>query len=159
MKKSRFQLAQLNIGRMRAPLDDPIMAEFAAQLEHVNALADRSPGFVWRLQTEEGDATALRVFDDELIIVNMSMWESIDALREFVYRGDHLNILRRQAQWFEPVQEAALVMWWVKAGGRPTVEEAKARLEYLRIHGPSSRAFSFSKPFDPPTGQLEAQSG
>lgn len=150
MNRSPFHLTQLNIARMRAPLDDPIMAEFVAGLERVNSLAERSPGFVWRLQTEEGDATALRVFDDEMIIVNMSVWESIDALREFVYRSDHVKVLRQQAKWFEPMQEASLVMWWINAGDLPTVEEAKARLEHLREHGPTERAFSFRKPFDPP---------
>ena len=157
MSDSLFHLAQLNVARMRAPIDDPVMTEFVAQLDDVNMLAERSPGFVWRLQTEEGDATALRVFDDEMMLVNMSVWESIDALREFVYRSDHVKVLRQQARWFEPMQEAALVLWWINAGELPTVEQAKARLRRLREHGPTEQAFSFRKPFDPP-GELTIQS-
>ena len=154
MTTSLFHLAQMNIARMRAPLEDPIMAEFVAQLEHVNSLAENSPGFVWRLQTEEGDATSLRVFDDEMILVNMSVWESIDSLRSFVYSGDHVKVLRQRAEWFEAMPEASLVMWWINAGDLPTVEEGTARLQHLREHGPTNHAFSFRQPFGPPGEQL-----
>lgn len=138
-----FHLAQLNIGRMRATLEDPVMAGFVARLDEINALADRSRGFVWRLQTEEGDATAIRAFDDPLILVNMSVWESIEALKSFVYQSDHVELLRARREWFEPPPGPSLVMWWIEAGHIPALEEAKARLDQLTIKGPSPAAFDF----------------
>src|SRR5690606_1494344 len=108
-----YHVAQLNIGRLRAPLDSPQLAAFVEALEPVNALADRAPGFVWRLQTEEGDATALRPFPDDMMLVNMSVWESVEALADFVYRSAHRDILRRRREFFEPMEEAFTVLWWV----------------------------------------------
>lgn len=128
---------------MRAPLDDPLMAGFEAGLDPVNALADKSPGFVWRYQTEEGNATEVRVFEDERILFNMSVWESVEALEAFVYGNEHLNFLRQRAQWFENTGRAALVLWWIEAGHEPTVEEARDRLELLWRHGPTAEAFTF----------------
>jgi hypothetical protein len=143
-------LAQLNIGRTREPLDSPLLADFVAALDPINALADASPGFVWRLQTEEGDATSIRAFDDELMIVNMSVWESVEALWDFVYGGDHLAYMRRRREWFERI-EMHLVLWWVPQGHRPTVEEALQRLERLRLAGPGPEAFTFKHRFPAPT--------
>ncbi|HKR65820.1 MAG TPA: DUF3291 domain-containing protein [Thermoanaerobaculia bacterium] len=140
---SRFHLAQVNIARMRAPIDGPVMAGFVARLEEINALADRSPGFVWRLQTDEGDATYLRPFDDERIIVNMSVWESVDALKNFTYRTAHAELLRSRKDWFEHFDGAFLAMWWVPEGHRPSIDEAKKRLAHLDAHGPSQYAFTF----------------
>jgi hypothetical protein len=142
-------LAQLNVARFRAPLDDPAMAGFVAALEPINALADGWPGFVWRLQTEEGDATAIRAFDDDLMLVNMSVWESVEALAEFVYRSGHLDVMRRRREWATRLAEAHLVLWWVPEGELPTVEEARERLEYLREHGPTPHAFTFKRRFSP----------
>ena len=150
MNQKKFYLAQLNIARMRAPIDDPIMAGFVAQLDHINAVADASPGFVWRLQTDNGNATSLRPFPDDMIIVNMSVWESLAALRAYVYESDHLTVLRQRKQWFELPKEAAQVLWWVSAGHTPDVWEAKNRLEQLRENGVTAAAFTFSKPFPPP---------
>lgn len=150
MAHGRFHLAQLNIGRMRGPIDDPVMEGFRSQLESVNALADQSPGFVWRLQTEDGDATAIRAYEDPLMAVNMSVWESLDALHAYVYSGAHVGVLRDRRQWFDPASEHILVLWWVPAGHVPTVEEAKARLARLRADGPTADAFTFRKPFPPP---------
>lgn len=116
----------------------------------MNALADGSPGFVWRLQTDEGDATSIRAYDDELMIVNMSVWESVDALWGFVYSGDHLAVMRRRREWFERFDTQILVLWWVPAGHVPTVDEAKERLEHLRAEGPSERAFTFKQRFPAP---------
>ncbi|MET0555259.1 MAG: DUF3291 domain-containing protein [Vicinamibacteria bacterium] len=150
MEPSRFHLAQLNIGRMRGPIDDPVMEGFRSQLEAVNALADRSPGFVWRLQTEDGDATAIRAYDDPLMAVNMSVWESLDALHAYVYSGAHVGVLRDRKLWFDPAHDHILVLWWVPAGHVPTMDEAKGKLEALRAHGPSAAAFTFRKAFPPP---------
>ena len=141
---------------MLAPLDSPIMAGFVALLPTVNAEADRSPGFVWRLETSDGDATSIRAFDDPMILVNMSVWESVEALKDFVYRSGHVVPLRDRGQWFERPQQAHLAMWWIPAGHIPTVEEARERLEYLRTHGPSGFAFTFTALFAPPAAAVEA---
>src|SRR4249919_3880867 len=107
------QLAQVNVGRLRAPMDSPRIAAFAAALDPINALAEESPGFVWRFQTEDGNATAVRPFDDDLILINMSVWESVEALADYVYRSDHTSYLRRRREWFERSHDASLVLWWV----------------------------------------------
>jgi Domain of unknown function (DUF3291) len=145
-----YELAQLNIGVIKGPMDSPVMADFAANLNRINALADQSPGFVWRLQTEDGDATALRPFENENMLLNMSVWRDADALRRFVFRSDHVDIMRRRAQWFERMSEAFLVLWWVPEGHRPSIAEAMARLETLRRHGPTAQAFTFRQSFPPP---------
>ena len=142
-------LAQLNVTRMRAPLDDPLMERFVAWLEPINALADESPGFIWRLQTDEGDATSIRAFEDERILVNMSVWESLEALRAFVFSSDHVRVMRERARWFEPSDVLTTVLWWIPAGHFPTVDEGKKRLELLRESGPSESAFTFSSPSPP----------
>lgn len=143
-------LAQVNIARLRAPMESALLADFVAALEPINALADGAPGFVWRLQTEDGDATALRVFDDEMMIVNLSVWESVDALADFVYRSDHLSVLRRRNEWFHQLGQAVMALWWVPAAHLPTVDEAKARLRHLDEHGPTAEAFTFRAPFPAP---------
>jgi len=147
---ARYHLAQVNIGRVRAPLDDPIMAGFKSQLDPVNALADATPGFVWRLQTESGNAMAIRPFEDERMAINMSVWESLGALQAFVYRSAHVAPLRDRKQWFEPMEGPILALWWVPAGHIPSVEEAKERLRHLKEHGPSPHAFTFRTPFASP---------
>ena len=147
---SGHELAQLNIGIIRGPMDSPVMAEFAANLERINAVAEATPGFVWRLQTEEGDATAIRPFDNENMLVNMSVWKDVESLRRYVYHSAHVEVMRRRREWFEPMSEAFLVLWWVPLGHRPSVAEAIARLEHLRRHGPSPDAFTFRHPFPQP---------
>jgi hypothetical protein len=127
-----YRLAQCNIARLRAPLDSPVLADFVAALEPINRLADRTPGFVWRLQTEDGDATALRVFADDMLIVNMSVWESIDALARFVYHSGHRDVMRRRRQWFEKPDDAYLVLWWMPTETLPTVPDAQFRFELHR---------------------------
>lgn len=149
VEAAKYALAQANIGRIVAPLDDPVMAGFVDQLDFINALADHSPGFLWRLQTEDGDATAVRPFEDERILVNMSVWESLEALYEYVYRSEHLEVLRGRRQWFERMDGPHLVLWWVPAGHRPTVAEAKERLDILAGRGPCPEAFTFKRPFSP----------
>lgn len=149
-----YHLAQLNIAQMAAPLDDPLMAGFVAQLAAVNALADISPGFVWRLQEASGDATALRVFNDPLILINMSVWESIESLSAYVYQGAHRAVLQRRREWFRRADGPTTVLWWVPAGHQPSVEEAKDRLDRLRVQGPTVTAFTFATSYPIPAGAL-----
>ncbi len=150
---ARYHLAQVNIGRLRAPIEDPIMEGFRSQLDVINALADGSPGFVWRLQTEEGNAIAIRPFADEQMAINMSVWESLEVLQQFVYRSAHAGPLRDRKQWFEPIDGPVLALWWIPAGHSPTVAEALAHLQQLKERGPSPDAFTFRQPFPSPDGQ------
>lgn len=144
-----FHLAQLNVARFKLPMDDPAMAGFVEQLDPVNALADAAPGFVWRLQTEDGNAISIHAFDDPLMLVNMSVWESVEALADFVYRSGHIEVMRRRREWAPRMAEAHMVLWWVPSGAVPTVDEAKVRLEHLREHGPTPTAFTFKSRFSP----------
>jgi hypothetical protein len=147
-----FHLAQVNVAVPREPPGGPLPAEFMAALDPVNAIADASPGFLWRLQTEDGNATAIRAFGDDTM-VNMSVWESLEALRSFVYSNRaHLDIMRRRREWFEDHAEAFQALWWVPAGHTPTVAEAEERLLLLRAHGPAPAAFTFRRHFPPPNG-------
>ncbi len=147
-----YHLAQLNIGRARTPLDEPTMAGFVAGLEEINALAEAAPGFVWRMMAAGGnDATAIRPFDDDdLLLINCSVWESVEALWDFVYRTDHLDYVRRRRDWFHRLGEAYQVLWWVPAGRVPDVGEALARLGHRRAHGPSGYAFTFHDRYPAP---------
>jgi hypothetical protein len=146
----RYHLAQYNLARLLAPLDDPQVAGFVANLHRINELGDRSPGFLWRLQTDDGTSTSVRVRDDELVIVNFTVWESVEALFEFTYHSDHVEMYRRRREWFEAPTETYIVLWWVPAGHIPTVEEADERLDHLRAHGPTQYAFTFKQRFPPP---------
>lgn len=143
----RWHLAQLNVGRLVAPTTEPEVAEFMAALEPINAIADQAPGFVWRVQTDADDATTIHAFDDELLLLNMSVWETIETLRAFTYSSAHTAYLARRREWFEKMAVAHMVLWWVPAGHTPTVEEAIERLELLRRDGPTSAAFTFRSPF------------
>lgn len=147
MTTSDFHLAQLNIARMRAPLTDPIMADFVGQLDAINALADHSQGFDWRLQTESGNATEINAFNDPGIIVNLTVWESIDSLHKYAYRSDHAGGFRNRKQWFEPMSTPSMVLWWIPAGHIPLTDEAKERLELLEKQGPTAQAFTFKVSF------------
>lgn len=150
---TRFHLAQVNIGRFKAPIDDAIMDGFRNALDPVNALADASPGFVWRLQTEDGNATAVRPYPgDDLMAINMSVWDSLEALQQFVYKSQHVQVLRGRHDWFQPIEGPILALWWVPSGHVPTVAEATERLAYLKQHGPTPHAFTFRTPFPPPDG-------
>lgn len=130
-------------------MDTPALAEFMAQLDPVNAIADAAPGFVWRLQTEDGNATSIPVLGDERLIVNMSVWASIDRLADFVYRSGHVAVMRRRREWFERLK-VFMALWWVPAGHLPTVAEAEERLTHLRSHGPTAHAFTFRQRFPAP---------
>jgi len=153
-QSGKLHLAQINIGRLRAPTDHPTIAEFMAALDEINALAERSPGFVWRFMTEDGNATAVRPFEDDLLLINMSVWESVESLGDYVYRTDHAGYLRRRREWFERIKEAIVALWWVPAGHRPTVAEAVERIDHLRTNGPTPHAFTFRHPFSPTSEDL-----
>lgn len=142
----KLHVAQVNIALAKSPVDSPVLADFRAMLDPINAIADRSSGFVWRLQTEEGDSTGVRGFGDDRIIVNMSVWESVDQLADFVYRSGHVEVMRRRREWFDRIR-IYMVLWWVPAGHEPSVEEAEERLAYLRQHGPTAHAFTFKQRF------------
>ena len=150
-----YSIAQINIGRTLAPLTDPLMSGFVAQLDTINALADRSPGFIWRLQTPEGDATTIRAYEDDRIIVNMSVWNSLEDLANYVYASDHRQVVKQRRQWFQRFDGPFMALWWLPQGHIPAIEEGKERLEYLRAHGETAYAFSFKKPFPAPDTQSE----
>jgi heme-degrading monooxygenase HmoA len=152
----RFRLAQVNIGRVRAPLEDEIMQGFVARLDEINALAEASPGFVWRLKSDVGPSSYLRPYDDERILVNMSVWESVEALKNYTYRSVHAELLRDRKSWFEKFEGVFLALWWVPEGHIPSVDEAKKRLEHLEAHGPSQFAFTFKAVMPPDESFLAA---
>jgi uncharacterized protein DUF3291 len=150
MSDPAFHLAQVNVGRARGEMTDPVMAGFAARLEDINALAERTSGFVWRLQTEDGDATAVRPYpSDNRIMINLSVWTDLASLREYVFRSAHAEVMRNRREWFERFERVYVAMWWVPAGHRPTVAEAVERLAHLEAHGPTGFAFGFTQPFGP----------
>ena len=142
-----MHLAQVNIGRILGAMDSPVMAEFAANPDPINALAEQSPGFVWRLKSESGNATDIDYSGDPFEIVNMSVWESIEALHGYVYRTHHLDIFRRRGEWFEKATQPSYAMWWIPEGDIPTVPEAMDRLEHYRKHGATEYSFWFPQPF------------
>ncbi|MBV8123458.1 MAG: DUF3291 domain-containing protein [Burkholderiaceae bacterium] len=145
-----YHLAQVNIALARADMDSEIMSGFVARLDEINLLAERSQGFVWRLVGDGADATSIRAFDDPLMLVNMSVWQDLESLRAFVYKSVHVELIRDRAAWFSKMMEAHQALWWVPAGHTPSVQEAKAKIEHFRAHGPSPVAFSFAKPFPQP---------
>lgn len=150
-----YVLAQVNVARLRAPLDSPPLAAFVAALDPVNAAADSAPGFVWRLQTEDGNATAVRAFEWDAagsagVIMNMSVWESVNALAAFVYSDAHRRVLRRRREWFERMTEAYTALWWVPRGSTPATIEAEQRVRHLRAQGPTPFAFTLRVHFAPP---------
>jgi hypothetical protein len=156
MPDKGWHLAQVNIALPVAPLESEQLAEFVAALDPINAIADESPGFVWRLQTDAGDATAVKGFGDERLIVNLSVWSSMEALGDFVLRSAHVEVMRRRREWFERMASAYTALWWVPYGHRPSVAEAEDRLEHLRRDGPTERAFTFRAPHPAPSAPLRA---
>lgn len=152
-----YQLAQLNVAKLLAPLDSPQLADFVNNLDRINGLAEASDGFVWRLKDEDDNATALRPFDDDMI-VNMSVWRDLDALKTFVFAPDHVAIMRRKREWFHRLAEAYMVLWWVPAGHQPTTDEARAKLEHIQANGPTAAAFNFRSNFPMPRSLAEDSS-
>ncbi|WP_300021095.1 DUF3291 domain-containing protein [uncultured Maribacter sp.] len=149
--ENHYQLAQINIARMRGvSINDPIMKEFVDNLDKVNQLAEQSEGFIWRLKDETNDATSFNPYNDEQVIVNISVWESIETLEKFVYRTFHTNFLRRRKEWFLKYGKASNAMWWINKGDYPTVQNAVALLDYLQINGASEKVFDFKNKFSSP---------
>ncbi len=143
-----YHLAQINIGRTLGKMDSEVMAEFAANLDPINALADGTPGFVWRLKSDAGnDATSIHIYDDDYLLINMSVWESVDALREYTYKSAHTDFVRQRARWFEKLKEHIFTLWWIPAGHIPTAQEGKDKIAYLRDHGMTPLAFTFTQRF------------
>jgi hypothetical protein len=145
----KYHIAQVNIGRIKAELDDPVMEGFVSRLEEINALADSSPGFVWRLQESTGNATYLRPFEDDRTLLNMSVWETVEVLHHYVYATVHVELLRQRQAWFERFAGVYTALWWVPAGHIPGIDEAKKRLAYLEAHGPTQFAFTFKTVHQP----------
>lgn len=142
----KYQLAQINIAKLLKPIDHPQIADFVNQLDEINALAEESNGFVWRLKDEDSkDATSIDPFDDASLIVNMSVWEDVESLKDYVYNSDHVKVFMRRKEWFEKPTEAHMALWWIEKGKFPTAIEGKERIEYLRQHGISDYAFTFRK--------------
>jgi heme-degrading monooxygenase HmoA len=153
----RHQIAQVNIGRPLEPVTSALLADFVENLEPINRLADGAPGFVWRLQTEAGDATSIHAFDDDSLLINMSVWDSLEALRAFVYSSDHAGVMRRRREWFERLVRPIVALWWVPAGHRPGVAEAVERLSLLERLGPTPDAFTFRQTFPEPAAESTAR--
>lgn len=149
---AKFHLAEVNVGRLKAPIDHPMIKDFADNLDRINALAEGSPGFVWRLKGDGNNATDLAIGDDPLFIPNLSVWEDIPSLGAYVYRSGHVEIMRRRSEWFEHM-DLYMALWWVPAGHTPTVEEALEKLAHVEAHGPTAAAFTFKTPFPPPSGE------
>jgi hypothetical protein len=152
-----YQLAQLNVALMKAPLDSPAMADFAGNLARINRLAEESPGYVWRLESDEGDATAFRPLGQH-VLVNLSVWGDLESLSRYVYQSSHVEVMRRRREWFDRMSDSSLVLWWVPAGHRPTVEEGLERLETLRAIGPGPAAFTFRHAYGPPDAAADDDS-
>lgn len=146
-----YHLAQLNLARTRFPLDDPRMAEFMGNLNRINELGKAAPGFVWILETESGNATNIHAFDDPAILINLTVWESVETLRHFAYRTEHVDYVRRRHEWFETLIPY-MVLWWIPAGHIPSIEESKERLSHFETHGPTPFAFTFSRTYAPDPG-------
>lgn len=142
-----MQLAQVNIAEMLAPINDPIMQDFVNNLDRINELAEQSDGFIWRLKDDEGNATAITVFDNLFLIINMSVWKNMEALYAFTYESDHVEILKRKKEWFHKMPRMHMAFWYVEDGHAPTAAEAKERLYYLQEHGETPYAFSFKSKF------------
>ena len=145
-----WQLAQINIARLLAPVDDPKIADFVAQLDEINALAENAPGFVWRLKSDAGNATDIPYSDDPFVIPNMSVWTSVEALRDFTYTTRHIEVFRDRAKWFEKMTLPHYCLWWIPEGHIPTVAEARERLEHYQRHGATPYSFWFSQRFPAP---------
>lgn len=147
---AKYHLAQVNIALAKGEMDTELMNGFVSRLDEINEKADKAEGFIWRLQTDDGDSTAIRVFDKPLLLVNMSVWESIDTLKNFVYTSAHVELIRDRQAWFHKFVDAHQALWWIPQGHIPTTEEAKEKLEYIQKHGSTAKAFHFGKPFPMP---------
>lgn len=144
-----YHLAQINIAEAKAEMESELMSGFVARLDEINALADLAPGFVWRMQAEEDNAIASNVFGNPLMLINISVWENIDALKTYVYRSAHVELIQDRDAWFDKLRAAHQALWWIPRGHLPSPQEGKARLDHIQLHGPTPQAFTFAKPFSP----------
>ena len=147
---SQYQLAQINIAQAKDEMDTETMSGFVNRLDEINALAEQSEGFVWRLKSDNGDSTSIRIFDDPLLLVNMSVWDDIESLKNYVYKSLHVELVRDREAWFDKIKATHQALWWVPSGHIPTTQEAKEVLELLRKNGPSQKAFTFGRAFPEP---------
>jgi len=141
-----YHLAQINIAQAKDEMDSEVMKGFVERLDEINALAEASPGFIWRLQDESGNASEIQVFDDPLLLINMSVWRDIDSLKHYVYRSAHVDLLRDRDAWFNKTVQAHQALWWIPAGHVPSEQEGVERLQYLQQNGPTATAFTFARP-------------
>jgi len=145
-----FHLAQVNVAQAKADMDSDLMQGFVSRLDEINALAESAEGFIWRLQEDSGSATAIRVFDDPLLLINMSVWANLEALKHDVYKSLHVELIKDREVWFNKMGESHQALWWIPAGHIPSTEEARKKLEYIRKNRPSADAFTFAKPYPTP---------
>lgn len=141
----KYQLAQINIAQAQDTMETETMQGFVERLEEINSLADTSLGFIWRLQSEEGDATGIQAFNDPLLLINISVWENIESLKNFVYKSLHVELIQDRDAWFNKMTKVHQALWWIPAGNIPTIEEGKQKLDYLQQHGPTKMAFTFAR--------------
>lgn len=154
-----WQLAQFNVATAKFDNDDPRFADFIDNLDQINGLGDQSPGAVWRFQDESGSAVEVSAYDDPRVLLNLTVWEDLESLWNYVYKTEHVEFLRRRTEWFEVESQPFLVMWWIPAGYRPTPAEGVERLDHLRANGPSPYAFSFRDNYEPPEPEPEHAHG
>jgi hypothetical protein len=145
-----FHLAQVNVAQAKAEMESELMQGFVSRLDEINALAESAEGFIWRLKEDSGSATAIRVFDDPLLLINMSVWANLEALKHYVYKSLHVELIKDREVWFNKMGESHQALWWIPAGHIPCTEEARKKLEYIRKNGPSADAFTFAKPYPTP---------
>jgi hypothetical protein len=145
-----FHISQVNVAQAKADMGSEVMQGFVSRLDEINALADSADGFIWRLKEDSGSATAIRVFDDPLLLINMSVWANLESLKNYVYKSLHVELIKDRDAWFNKMGESHQALWWIPAGHFPSIEEAQKQLEYIRKHGPSAQAFTFAKPFPRP---------
>ncbi len=157
MSRQQYHLSHLNIGRARAPLSDPIMAEFVAKLDEINNLAYQSPGFVWHLKIDIHNPDDLAMYGEPGMVFNLSVWESMEALYSYVYRSHHAQMMKLRKEWFAEMEGPNYVLWWLPAGEIPSLEEAKSRIAYLAAHGPTAQAFTFKESFPSPDSVNEQE--
>lgn len=145
----KYHLAQVNIAQAQNLMDSEHMKGFKDRLDEINALADQSTGFIWRLQTEGGDATSIQAYSDSHLLINMSVWENVETLKAFVYKSLHVELIQDRDAWFNKMLNVHQALWWIPAGHIPDIEEGKAKLDQLQKHGPDKNAFTFARPFAP----------
>jgi Domain of unknown function (DUF3291) len=155
--KLQYHLAQVNIGKILAPMDSPLMSEFKNNLDRINALAEASEGFIWRLKDDNNNATSIKVFEDDFMLINMSVWKDIDALYKYVYESAHMEYLKNRKAWFERLTEKYMALWWIPGDHIPTPSEAIERINHIRQNGDTAFAFGFKKRFTAEEANLQIQ--